>query len=219
MCTTPAKVGRLASTLLNGTSVLRNEDPPPPPPSRSSLRGRTKVAKVGPLRARVKSAKVPPTPLTSSAPGADLRSFDEVRPRPLRGPRTSSFDEISTWGCVQGPNRLEPSMFRTPSANRVLRKARTTPRFAPIRGGVIWREFRRLSACFGVASPFYRHPQSALDVTRLPTAQFRMSSTCINICVPTSVGSRPSATSLRGDGKVGPSGSSPGGRVRGAAGE
>ena len=29
---------------------------------RSSLRGRTKVAKVGPLRARVKSAKVRPTP-------------------------------------------------------------------------------------------------------------------------------------------------------------
>jgi hypothetical protein len=41
----------------------------------------------------------------------------------------------------------------------------------------------------------------------------------VEFWVPTSVGSRPSATSLRGDGKVGPSGSSPGGRVRGAAGE
>ena len=29
--------------------------------------------------------------------------------RPLRGPRTSNFDEILTWGYVQGPNRLEPS--------------------------------------------------------------------------------------------------------------
>ena len=30
-------------------------------------------------------------------------------------------------------------------------------------------------SCFGVGSPFYRHPQSALDVTRLPTAhQFRV---------------------------------------------
>ena len=37
--------------------------------------------------------------------------------------------------------------------------------------------------------------------------------------LPSGDGSRPSATSLRGDGKVGPSGSSPGGRVRGAAGE
>ena len=37
------------------------------------------------------------------------------------------------------------------------------------------------------------------------------------IWFPTSVGSRPSATSLRGDGKVGPSGSSPGGaRERGS---
>jgi hypothetical protein len=62
MGTKPAKVGRLASTLLKYTSVLRNEDPPDPPPPRSSLRGRTKVAKVGPLRARVKSAKVRPTP-------------------------------------------------------------------------------------------------------------------------------------------------------------
>ena len=139
MGTKPAKVGHLQSLGVNSAKVrvgsAQRRPPPPPAPPRSSLRGRTKVAKVGPLRARVKSAKVPPTPLTSSAPGADLRSFDEVRPRPLRGPRTSSFDEISTWGCVQGPNRLEPSMFRTPSANRVLRKARTTPRFAPIRGG------------------------------------------------------------------------------------
>ena len=47
--------------------------------------------------------------------------------------------------------------------------------------GVILREFRRLSACFGVGYPFYRHPQSALDVTRLPTAQFRIESTRINI--------------------------------------
>jgi len=101
-----------------------------------------------------------------------LRGFDEVRPRPLRGPRASNFDDISTWGYVQGPNRLEPSSARTSSANTALRKARTTPRFAPIRGGVIGREFRRLSACFGVGSPFYRHPQSALDVNRLPTAQF-----------------------------------------------
>jgi hypothetical protein len=73
-----------------------------------------------------------------------LRGFDhdEVRPRPLRGPRASNFDEISTWGYVQGPNRLEPSSSRTSSANTALRKARTTPRFAPIRGGVIGREFR-----------------------------------------------------------------------------
>ena len=54
------------------------------------------------------------------------RGFDEVRPRPLRGPRTSNFDEISTWGCVQGPNRLEPSSFCTSSANKALRKARTS---------------------------------------------------------------------------------------------
>ena len=104
-----------------------------------------------------------------------LRGFDEVRPRPLRGPRASNFDEISTWGYVQGPNRLEPSSFCTSSANTALRNARTAPRFAPIRGaGVIWRGFRRLSACFGVGSPFYWHRQSALGVIRLPTAQIRM---------------------------------------------
>ena len=40
--------------------------------------------------------------------------FDEVRPRPLRGPRTSYFDVTSTWGYIQqGPNRLEPSSART----------------------------------------------------------------------------------------------------------
>ena len=40
---------------------------------RSSLRGRTKVAKVGPLRARVKSAKVRPTPYVSSSPGRGVK--------------------------------------------------------------------------------------------------------------------------------------------------
>jgi hypothetical protein len=65
-----------------------------------------------------------------------LRGFDKVRPRPLRGPRTSTFDEVSTWGYVQGPNRLEPSSVRTSSAmNTALRNARTAPRFAPISGG------------------------------------------------------------------------------------
>jgi len=78
------------------------------------------------------------SPVSTSSPLGQpltLRGFNEVRPRPLRGLRTSNFDEISTWGYVQGPNRLEPSSFRTSSANTVLSKARTTPRFAPIRGG------------------------------------------------------------------------------------
>ena len=65
------------------------------------------------------------------------RGFDEVRPRPLRGPRTSNFDEISTWGSIRTrpEPRLEPSSFRTSSANKALRNARTAPRFASIRGG------------------------------------------------------------------------------------
>ena len=51
---------RLASTLLKYTSVLHNEDPPPPPGLRS-VGGPKLVNKVGPLRARAKSAKVRPT--------------------------------------------------------------------------------------------------------------------------------------------------------------
>jgi hypothetical protein len=67
MCTKPAKVGHLAATLLKYAGSAQRRPPPPPPcPPRSSLRGRkTKVAKAGPLRARVKSAKVRPTPYVS----------------------------------------------------------------------------------------------------------------------------------------------------------
>ena len=59
----PAKVGRLPATLLKYTALrrffLRNERPtktpgPPPTSLRSAGGGWTKVAKVGPLRARVK---------------------------------------------------------------------------------------------------------------------------------------------------------------------
>jgi hypothetical protein len=63
------------------------------PQKRSSLRGRTKVAKVGPLRARVKSAKVRPTPYVYYPRVAAVRSspIDVVvenrrTPRPLRLP-------------------------------------------------------------------------------------------------------------------------------------
>jgi hypothetical protein len=103
----------------------------------------------------VRVPRIPYTALTS-------RGFDEVRPRPLRGPRTSNFDEISTWGSIRTrpEPRLEPSSFRTSSANTALRNARTAPRFVRrLGGGVIWRGFRRLSACFGVGSPVYWHPQ------------------------------------------------------------
>ena len=52
--------------------------------------------------------------LPRARPWPDARAgFDEVRPRPLRGPRTSYFDVTSTWGYIQGPNRLEPSSART----------------------------------------------------------------------------------------------------------
>eukprot|EP00964_Phaeocystis_antarctica_P048647 scaffold28174_cov56-Phaeocystis_antarctica.AAC.2 len=54
MGTKPAKVGRVAP---------------------SSLRGRTKVAKVGPPRARVKSAKVRPTPYVYYPPVDGTWSF------------------------------------------------------------------------------------------------------------------------------------------------
>jgi len=72
----------------------------------------------------VRVPRIPYTALTS-------RGFDEVRPRPLRGPRTSNFDEISTWGSIRTrpEPRLEPSSFRTSSANTALRNARTAPRF------------------------------------------------------------------------------------------
>jgi hypothetical protein len=56
MGTKPAKVGRLQSFDVNSAKVRRfcaTKTSTPPPP-RSSLRGRTKVAKVGHLRARVK---------------------------------------------------------------------------------------------------------------------------------------------------------------------
>jgi len=69
MCTKSAKVGRLASTLLYSRRFCATKTSPHPTPHpthpRSSLRGpagRTKVAKVRPLRATVKSAKVRPTP-------------------------------------------------------------------------------------------------------------------------------------------------------------
>ena len=78
MGTKPAKVGRLAPCLINQGSNPGNIPYPGIPEKsqvylwylavlvvfakRSSLRGRTKVAKVGPPRARVKSAKVWPTP-------------------------------------------------------------------------------------------------------------------------------------------------------------
>ena len=76
MGTKPAKVGHLQSLGVNSAKVRRfcaTKTSPFPPP-RSSLRGRTKVAKVGHLRARVKSAKVRPTPFTSlGPPGEDHR--------------------------------------------------------------------------------------------------------------------------------------------------
>ena len=73
MGTQPAKVGHLQSLGVNSAKVRRfcaTKTSPPPPP-RSSLRGRTKVAKVGPLRARVKSAKVRPTPYVLLLPPGD----------------------------------------------------------------------------------------------------------------------------------------------------
>ena len=70
MCTKPAKVGRLASTLLKYVSSAqrRPSSPPPHTPPASSLRGRTKVAKVGPLRTRVKNLLKSDRPLTSTTP-------------------------------------------------------------------------------------------------------------------------------------------------------
>ena len=57
----PAEVGHLQSLGVNSAKVRRFCATKTSPP-RSSLRGRTKVAKLGPLQARVKSAKVRPTP-------------------------------------------------------------------------------------------------------------------------------------------------------------
>jgi hypothetical protein len=73
MGTKPAKVGHLQSLGVNSAKVrrfMRNvQRRPPPPPPQVFAPWRTKVAKVGPLRARVKSAKVvSDPPLTSTTP-------------------------------------------------------------------------------------------------------------------------------------------------------
>jgi hypothetical protein len=67
---------RLASTLLKYVGSAQRRPPPP----RCSLRGRTKVAKVGPLRARVKSAKVRPTPYVYYPPVV----FEQNNSKPTR---------------------------------------------------------------------------------------------------------------------------------------
>jgi hypothetical protein len=74
MSTKPAKVGLghlqyMQSLGVNSAKVRRFcATKTPPPPQVFAPRGRTKVAKVGPLRARVKSAKVPDPALTSYDP-------------------------------------------------------------------------------------------------------------------------------------------------------
>jgi len=111
MGTKPAKVGRLAPGVLKcGAAPTPHRRAPPQKGLRStprakllksdrrrrltkrsslhkkrtSLRGRTNVAKVGPLRARVKSAKVRPTRLT---PLQDPRPNPCINPHPASMPR------------------------------------------------------------------------------------------------------------------------------------
>ena len=85
------------------------------------------------------------------------------------GPRTSTrFRHGDTYEVRTAWSRRD-FVHRAPTRRSVKRALHLGLRRF---GGVIWREFRRLGACFGVGSPFYRHPQSALDMIRLPTAQF-----------------------------------------------
>jgi hypothetical protein len=69
---------------------------------RSSLRGRTKVAKVGPLRARVKSAKVRPTPYVYFGRAAPTWRPAGFGPRPAGWPA----------GFVRRPGRIWASAGR-----------------------------------------------------------------------------------------------------------
>ena len=100
-------------------------------------------------------------------------AFCQVAPRPLRGPRTSNFDKILTWGCVRSPNRSEPSRSCVESANTALREARRTPRF-----GHIWQVVAGAnSGERGGRHAFYRHTESAISVFRPPAAQLSIKST------------------------------------------
>ena len=100
-------------------------------------------------------------------------AFCQVAPRPLRGPRTSNFDKILTWGCVRSPNRSEPSRSCVASANTALREARRTPRF-----GHIWQVVAGAnSGERGGRHAFYRHTESAISVFRPPGAQLTLKST------------------------------------------
>ena len=100
-------------------------------------------------------------------------AFCQVAPRPLRGPRTSNFDKILTWGCVRSPNRSEPSRSCVASANTALREARRTPRF-----GHIWQVVAGAnSGERGGRHALYRPTESAISVFRPPTAQLTLKST------------------------------------------
>ena len=91
----------------------------------------------------------------------------------MRGPRTSNFDQILTWGCVRRPNRSEPSSFCIASANTALREARQNPRF-----GHIWQVVAGAdSGERGGRYALYRHTESAISMFWPPVAQFTMKST------------------------------------------
>ena len=106
--------------------------------------------------------------------GIDLtKALCQVAPRPLRGPRTSNFDKILTWGCVRSPNRSEPSRSCVASANTALREARRTPRF-----GHIWQVVAGAnSGERGGRHALYRPTESAISVFRPPAAQLSTKST------------------------------------------
>ena len=100
-------------------------------------------------------------------------AFCQVAPRPLRGPRTSNFDKILTWGCVRSPDRSEPSRSCVESANTALREARRTPRFDHI-----WQVIAGAnSGERGGRHALYRPTESAISVFRPPAAQLTLKST------------------------------------------
>jgi hypothetical protein len=110
MGTKPAKVGHLQSLGVNSAKVSRfcttkTHLPPPPPGLRSAER--TKVGKVGPLRARVKSAQVRPTPYVYYPPVMSAFGCPMTGRRPRITPEDATPAAVHT-SCVYrvDPQRL-----------------------------------------------------------------------------------------------------------------